>query len=282
MTIRDLLSARLITVDPDDSIDRAIALMEAHSIRHLPVVRHDRVVIGMLSDRDLLVAVGWMRASQRRADRPGAASVGPRSVHEIMSIPALALGPDERVERAARIMLEKRFNAAPVTVENRIVGIVTKTDLLRCYLSDRNEPRGAWRFRKVREHMQAKVFWLRPDDLLAQARRLMREKRIRHLPIVADARLVGILSDRDVRRQLGRERVEQVSHPDRSGVADVKIGAIMIRPVETTTGSTTLAEAADRMVTRKFGALPVVEGDALVGILTQTDLLQVFAAACEV
>lgn len=283
MKLRDFLQvhSRLITIDADDSIDKALVLMQEHGIRHLPVVRDGGVLIGMLSDRDLLEAVGGMPANERHVPDPDGPIVGPRRVREVMSIPALALGPDEPFERAARLMLEKRFNAVPVSAGGRVLGIVTETDLLRCFLNAAGEPRGAWRLQKVGAHLHARVFALGPDDLLGAAARLMREKHIRHVPILVGGVLVGIVSDRDVRRWIGLERLERAGAPGGVRAAETRIADVMTGRVETITPDATLAQAAERMIDRKIGALPVLdEDDALIGILTETDLLRAFVAAC--
>lgn len=281
MLLKTLTGPRLITVHPDDTIDTAIALMEEHNIRHLPVVRPDGVPVGMVSDRDILEAVGWLSQPDRRAAHTGRALVGPRRVVEIMSVPSMGLGPDEHAERAARLMLEKHFNAVPVVTSNRIVGIITETDVLRCYVADRNEPAGRWRFLRVADRMHARVFTLRPEDQLGQAQRLMQEKRIRHVPIVSGEKLVGIVSDRDVRRAIGCQRVERASEPTRTQALEPALSEIMTRTVETIESTATLADAADQMLAHKLGALPVTKGGEFVGIITETDLLHVFVAACE-
>lgn len=282
MLLKALAGRKLVTIRPDVSIDAAMAIMEEHRIRHLPVVRPDGVAIGMISDRDLLESVGWLAGAERRPSHAGGgASVGPRRVKEIMSVPSCGLGPDELVERAARLMLEKRFNAVPLTVNERIVGIVTETDLLRCFVSNRNEPGGRWRFLPVHEHMHANVFTLRSTDLLSKAQRLMREKQIRHVPILDDGRLVGIVSDRDVRRAIGRARIQDAADAEPLRAVEPTLRLVMTGAVETIEPEATLADAADRMLEHKLGALPVVQRDRLVGILTETDLLHVFVAACE-
>lgn len=281
MLLKNLAGPRLYTVEPDDSIDRAMALMKEHGIRHLPVVRHDGVSVGVLSDRDILEGIGWLPRHDRTASRLGGATVGPQCVCEIMSIPPIALGSNENVERAARLMLEKKFNAVPVMVNNRIVGIVTETDMLRCCLTDGRGPRGLWRFQRVGEHMHANVLTLRSQALLREAGSLMRAKRIRHVPIVDDGKLVGMVSDHDVRREIGRGRIGQALERRRRPATERALGSIMTRPVATIAASATLADAAGRMVAGKFGALPVVDGTALVGIITETDLLYALVAALE-
>ena len=101
-----------------------------------------------------------------------------------------------------------------------------------------------------------------------KARRLMDERRIRHLPVMEGGRLVGMVSDRDVRSVKG----------DAGGVA---AGSIMTPELLTVTPDTRVERAARLMLEARIGSLPVMDGDALAGIVTYTDLLQAFVRVIE-
>jgi acetoin utilization protein AcuB len=112
---------------------------------------------------------------------------------------------------------------------------------------------------------------------IAEALRVVREHRMRHLPVVDDGELVGIVSDRDLRlampSPLGAERPEFVAL-----VESTPVDAIMSRDVITAGPTDTLEDAAVRMRRSRVGALPVVDAlGKLVGILTETDILHAFA-----
>jgi acetoin utilization protein AcuB len=120
----------------------------------------------------------------------------------------------------------------------------------------------------LREIMSRRPVTVVPETPLAEARRLLAEHRIRRLPVVAGRRLVGIVSDRDLRSASGR--------PDRTAVAE-----IMTRAVVTVTPRTRVDEAARIILSRRFGGLPVVDGDELIGIVTETDLLRALVQVLE-
>lgn len=102
------------------------------------------------------------------------------------------------------------------------------------------------------------------DETLAAARRKMDAGKFRRLPVVDGGRLVGIVTDRDLRQHAGiLERV--------------KVNVAMTEAVVTVTPAVTLDQAADLLVKHKIGALPVVDGGKLVGIVTASDLLRAFA-----
>ena len=117
---------------------------------------------------------------------------------------------------------------------------------------------------QVRDIMAAEVVTIRPDQPAIRAYQLMRDRRFRHLPVVADDRLIGIVSERDLRPVLLSP-----------GLAEATVGEIMVESPLTIGPEAPVEEAARLLVTRKIGCLPVVEGDALVGIVTETDLLSV-------
>ncbi len=101
------------------------------------------------------------------------------------------------------------------------------------------------------------------EDLLIQARLKMQRGGFRRLPVVSDGQLVGIITDRDMREHTG--------YLDRTEVKT----AMSKKPV-TVTPATTLETAAQILLKRKIGGLPVMENGRLVGVITTSDILQAF------
>jgi acetoin utilization protein AcuB len=101
------------------------------------------------------------------------------------------------------------------------------------------------------------------EDLLIQARLKMQRGGFRRLPVVSDGQLVGIITDRDIREHAG--------YLDRTVVKT----AMSKKPV-TVTPATTLETAAQILLKRKIGGLPVMENGRLVGVITTSDILQAF------
>jgi acetoin utilization protein AcuB len=129
----------------------------------------------------------------------------------------------------------------------------------------------------VRDRMTRKVATIRPEATLRAAAALMRDRKVRHLPVVDDmGRLVGIVTDRDLRQALFAPGV-LAERTDLPAILDaLTVGDVMIRGVVSVRAVTTIREAARVMHERRLGALPVVEGGRLVGILTETDVLRAF------
>jgi acetoin utilization protein AcuB len=131
--------------------------------------------------------------------------------------------------------------------------------------------------RSVRELMRREFITISPDDSLLEANQLMRMARLRHLIVVRDGLLEGILSYRDVQEQALAE-LERHPEANRSALlARVPVADAMSAPPYFVTPETPLAEAAIRLHHLRLGCLPAVElgprGAQLVGLITESDLL---------
>jgi acetoin utilization protein AcuB len=112
-----------------------------------------------------------------------------------------------------------------------------------------------------------------PDEPLRAALNRMREHKCRRLPVVQAHKLVGIISDRDLRRATNSPFVMQERWYNERLLDQIPVRAAMTANPVTITPQTPLVEAARTMRDRKFGGLPVVQDGRLVGIVTDTDLL---------
>ncbi|MDE3090503.1 MAG: CBS domain-containing protein [Chloroflexota bacterium] len=112
-----------------------------------------------------------------------------------------------------------------------------------------------------------------PNDSIRTAIDRMREKKCRRLPVLQNGKLVGIVSDRDLRRATNSPLVLRERWYDEFLLDHIVVRACMTENPVTVSPRTPMADAAKIMRDRKFGGLPVVEGEYLVGIVTETDLL---------
>ncbi len=120
---------------------------------------------------------------------------------------------------------------------------------------------------------------LEATDRVARAVRMIEELDIRHLPVVDGRRLLGMVSDRDLResRLPANEELRQLRNADR--LLEIRVAEIMSREVVTIRDDATLIEASRKIVANKVGALPVLRGDELVGIVSYVDLLEALTPA---
>lgn len=126
---------------------------------------------------------------------------------------------------------------------------------------------------KVSEWMTSSVLTIKPKDSLRHARELMTKRRINQLPVVVNGRLRGILTDRDI-RDAYPSSTSLVRGKEIDAFADSHIvEEAMTYNVVTIGPQASIREAAERLRKQRFGALPVVEGHKVVGIITRSDVL---------
>jgi acetoin utilization protein AcuB len=117
-----------------------------------------------------------------------------------------------------------------------------------------------------------------PKDSLQRVIELLRRRDIRAVPVVEDGRLVGIVTDRDVRQVAPAYPLFRDEDEIRRYTENLTVTAAMTADPMTVTPVTTLVEAAKILETYRISSLPVVDGLRVVGMLSVTDLLRVFVA----
>lgn len=128
----------------------------------------------------------------------------------------------------------------------------------------------------VERWMKANPITVGPQDSFRHAMNLIRQRGIRHLPVVEGGRLVGIVTDRDVRQASPSAATSLEIHELHYLLEKIKIRDIMTSEVVTAMPEMPIEAAARLMLTHRIGSLPVLRGMALVGIITETDILSAF------
>jgi CBS domain-containing membrane protein len=130
----------------------------------------------------------------------------------------------------------------------------------------------------VRDLMTEDVLAVHPTDTLATLRALMAERDVRHMPVVnGDGELVGLVSERDLLRHSLIQQSDVPDFVEDTILERLKVRELMNTGVESTEADRDIREAAQVMLENKYGCLPVVEGERLVGILTEADFVRLFA-----
>lgn len=126
----------------------------------------------------------------------------------------------------------------------------------------------------VKEVMTPHVVTVEPDMPVTQAQRLMKEDNIRHLPVVRPGKgLVGLITRDALNRALPSEMSSLTIWEINYQLSRIRVRDVMVRKVLTVTENVTVEEAARIMIDKKIGSLPVMRDQALVGIITDIDLL---------
>jgi CBS domain-containing protein len=253
MEVASIMRADPVTITAAASLDEALRLMDRHDIRHLPVLE-DGALSGMLSDRDLLESTGWRRSGNVEPD-------GRVRAHMRMPVETIGLSID--VATAAAELVQSRANCLAVMDDGGLAGLVSDSDFLHAYVS-------AVRSGQFRREHDVPVITVAVRDLIAgtpetsiaEARELLRNHRIRHLPLLERGHVVALVSDRDLRLAIGR-----------GSSLDAPIGSLVPRSIISIEPRARLSHAAELMLLHSIGSLVVGEGTQALGILTSSDVL---------
>jgi CBS domain-containing protein len=126
---------------------------------------------------------------------------------------------------------------------------------------------------KVRDVMTPNPVTLSPEESLMEALQLMRLRKIRRIPVVSAAgKLVGLLTEGDLKRA-EPSTLSDTQEQFMAVMEGTQVNRIMIQNLVTAAPDTPLIDAARTLFKSKYGALPVLDGEKLVGILTDNDLI---------
>jgi CBS domain-containing protein len=140
MRIKDVMTTAVVTVGPEAPLKRVAELLVQHRVSGLPVVDDRGAVLGVVSEADVLVKERgapadstWLSRLTDPQERRERAKAKARTAGEAMTGPAITIAPFRPLATAAREMLEYGINRLPVVSNGRLVGIVSRADLVRAF-----------------------------------------------------------------------------------------------------------------------------------------------------
>lgn len=167
LQVRDVMARSVVTADRGMPLKDVAGLLVDNRISGVPVVDADGTVLGVVSEADLLVkeqgpdAIRHRRLSRffgdsaaSRAQRTKLAAV---TAGEAMTAPAVTIGSARPISEAAALMTARKVNRLPVVDERRLVGIVTRADLVRAYVRSDDELADT-----IRDEVLLHILWLDP------------------------------------------------------------------------------------------------------------------------
>lgn len=131
MLVKDIMQHDVACVRPETPLDEVVRLLQRRGVRHLPVLDHEDLA-GIISDRDLKSVLPGPGA--KPAATANGADFGGLTAGDIMTKRVITVEPTVSVEDAARVLMEQRIGALPVTDGGTLVGIVTETDVLLLFV----------------------------------------------------------------------------------------------------------------------------------------------------
>jgi CBS domain-containing protein len=145
LTVADIMDPEPVTVDPDDSVERVVRLLRDHELPGVPVVNAGGRCVGIVTEADLVIGdeqgdlhiphfvelfggVVFLEPLRRFEERLRKAVAS--RVEELMTPDPATIAPDATVKEAGRVIVERGHNRLPVVEHGRLVGVVTRVDVL--------------------------------------------------------------------------------------------------------------------------------------------------------
>lgn len=163
MKVCDLMTSEVATVTPTMSLRDAAALLAAKGISGVPVLNTASEVVGVLSEADIVVKAGGEVARNRllgwllKSDLDLDAKIRAETVEDAMTAPPVTISPKRPVHEAARLMVAENVNRLPVVDKGKLVGIVTRADIVRAFTRSDAEL-----VDEIRGDILRRTFWLEP------------------------------------------------------------------------------------------------------------------------
>ena len=192
MRVQDVMTRSVISVRPDAPLRDVARVLDEHRISGVAVTDEAGTLLGVVSEADFLVEAQGGPAAVRRSPIArlfgwGADTGTPGERHfastasELMTSPVITIGPDELIPNAAAIMTRERINRLPVVEDGKLVGIITRADLVRTYVRTDEQLAAS-----IREDVLVNTLWLDP-----KAFEVTRGGRRRHDPRQGGPAVVG-------------------------------------------------------------------------------------------
>jgi len=272
----DYMATEVVTVYPNDTISHAKNLMLERGVKRLLVIDKGGKLVGILTLRDIVRILAGRRAPWRWRSLENSL-VGTHMTKDLVTIT-----PDTSLYDAAKTMIDRGISGLPVVSSNSLVGLLTKTDLVR-YFADKM--RGIFR---VEDLMRRDVITVKESDSVKKAAKLIMKHGVKRLVVTDSARrILGIVTETDL-AYIGaiwsRRRVviETLAGREVKGIKARTVGEIMKTPVITVKPADDAAKAARMMLEFGFSGFPVSsDGEKLEGLITKTDIIKGIVVAKE-
>jgi CBS domain-containing protein len=276
MEIKEVMNPEVFVVHENEQVGHARNLMLSHGISRVVVVDENGKPVGMVTEKDLT------RKLKGNGPKWKSRPIDKISIRRVMSSDPITASPNDEIHIAIELIIKKNIGSIPVVDEEGLVGIITKTDLMKVY-TDRLK--GKW---KVSDLMTSEVITVNENHSIAHVISLMEKNKVAKIVVIRDNEPVGIITPENIsfahvedpETGVSIEKIYFIRNSDGKSKRNVRVvsmmtaGDIMRNHLIKISANEDAATAADMMIENDISGLPVVEGDSLVGVITKSDLIR--------
>ncbi|RLI44912.1 CBS domain-containing protein [Candidatus Bathyarchaeota archaeon] len=273
--IMTIAKSPVVTMAPTTPIYDAVRIMVKAGFRRIPIADSGtKRLRGIITATDIINYLGGgekFQIIQRKYGGNFFKAIN-EPIKSVMTQKVFSILTTAKTSDAIELMKEHKVGGIPVVdEENRVWAIVTERDIIFLFS-------GKISGVKVSDAMSKKVVTAKPKTSIFEAEKTMIQHGFRRLPIIQNEKLIGIVTVMDILRFFGSGHVfKHLQSGTIIQVLQTKIMDIAVRDVVTVAPETDVGQAAKLMQERKVGALPVVQKDKLIGIITERDFFKLIA-----
>ncbi len=271
--IIQIATAPVVTMAPTTPIYDAIQIMAKEGFRRIPIANPGtKALEGIITATDIIDYLGGGKKFEIIEQRFGGNFF--KAINEpirlVMTKNVVSVKVSAKISEAIELMKEKNLGGLPVVDdENRVRAIITERDIANLF-ADRIS--GI----KVSQVMSEKVITALSKTTIFEAERTMTTQGFRRLPIISDGKVIGIITTMDIIRFFGSGSVfKYLQSGTIIQVLNTPALEIATKEVSTIEPSVDVGQAAKIMRNKNIGAVPVVENEKLVGIITERDFFKI-------
>ncbi|MFX1487309.1 MAG: CBS domain-containing protein [Promethearchaeota archaeon] len=277
MDASEIMTSPVIVMKPANTLAHARNLMLKHDIARLPIIDENETPIGIITQKDIIRAIEQSEPIWRR--RP----INQVLVQQIMTRNPITINQRMDIVDIAKIMVRHNISGVLVTDDSRLIGMITKTDIVKAF------PETYGGRAKVEDFMTKGVITANREHPITHIVDLMNKSNVSRIVIVEGEKPIGMITSRDLTFvkpiEIGtglRSRTVGVRDPQslmraRGSLAQrilVLAEDVMSTDLLTIDTSDDLAKAAELMTSEDIGGLPVTSDGVLVGVITKRDILK--------
>lgn len=273
--IMDIASNNVITIPPTMPIIEAVKIMLNHGFRRIPVTdAGTNHLKGIITSNDIVDFLGGGKKNLlvKNKFKGNLLAAVNGSISEIMETNVISLNVKDSLKDALNTMLKEKIGGIPITDEDGAVkAIVSERDFV--FLIS-----GIVTGNTVEGFMSKKIVTATSDMSVGAAAKSMINNGFRRLPVLRDNVLIGIITASDIMRFLGDgDMFDRLVTGNAREVFQVPVSTLLTREIIFTKSDVDLGEAANVMMDKDVGSLPVLEDGELKGIITESDFVRAMA-----